>query len=257
MTSAALEVQNLTFGYRRSQAVLHGITFAVPPGSITAVLGPNGAGKSSLLYVILGLLHPWAGEIRFFGKPAAAYSRRALSRTVGLVPQREHVPFAFRVEEYVLLGRSPHLGLLAQPDQADLAAVNAALARLGIAHLREREVASLSGGEHQLVLIARALVQEATIVLMDEPSAHLDLGNKHHILTLMQRLAAEGHTLILSTHDPHIAALVADRVLMLRHGEVLFFGTPQEALTAERLTALYGTPLRVVHVDNRPYVLPQ
>jgi iron complex transport system ATP-binding protein len=257
MSSPALEVRDLTFGYRRGLAVLHGVSFAAPEGSIMAVLGPNGAGKSSLLHAILGLLRPWAGEIRFFGKPLAAHSRRVLSRTVGLVPQREHVPFAFRVEEYLLLGRSPYLGLLAQPQEADFAAVDAALSRLGIAHLRGREVASLSGGEHQLVLMARALVQGAAIMLMDEPSAHLDLGNKHHILALMQRLAQEGHTIVLSTHDPHIAAHVADRVLMLRRGEALFFGAPQEALTADRLSALYGTPLRVVQVEGRLFVLPQ
>ena len=257
MNALALEVRNLSFGYRAEEAVLHGIHVRVPVGSITAILGPNGAGKSSLLHVLLGLHRPWEGEIRYFGKPLGAYDRRSLSRTVGLVPQREHVPFAFRVEEYLLLGRSPHLGLLAQPTAADLRAVDAALARLGIAHLRRREVASLSGGEHQLVLVARALVQGAAVMLLDEPTAHLDLGNKHHTLALLRGLAAEGRTIVLTTHDPHLAASVADQVLLLRRGRVLFGGPPQQALTDERLSDLYGVPVRVVQVENRPCVLPR
>ncbi len=257
MNTLALEVRRLSFGYRGGQTVLHDVNLTAAVGSITAVLGPNGAGKSSLLHVLLGLHRPWGGEIRFFGRPLSAYDRRSLSRTVGLVPQREHVPFAFRVEEYLLLGRSPHLGLLAQPTAADLEAVDAALSRLGIAHLRRREVASLSGGEHQLVLVARALVQGAAVMLLDEPTAHLDLGNKHHTLALLRGLAAEGRTIVLTTHDPHIAAYLADQVLLLRRGRLLFGGPPQEALTDERLSDLYGVPLRVVQVENRPCVLPR
>ena len=257
MNHLALEVHNLVFGYREGEPVLRSVSLTAAAGSVTAILGPNGAGKSSLLHALLGLHHPWEGEIRLFGKPLAAYGPRALSRTVGLVPQREHVPFAFRVEEYLLLGRSPHLGLLAQPAKADLLAVNAALSRVGIAHLRNREVASLSGGEHQLVLVARALVQGAAIMLLDEPTAHLDLGNKHHTLALLRGLAEEGRTIVLTTHDPHIAAHLADHVLLLRQGEVLFNGPADEALTAERLSDLYGVPLRVVQVENHPCVLPQ
>ncbi len=257
MNTLALEVRHLFFGYQGGRPVLHDVNLAAEAGSIMAVLGPNGAGKSSLLHVLLGLHRPWKGEIRFFGKPLSAYDRRSLSRTVGLVPQREHVPFAFRVEEYLLLGRSPHLGLLAQPTASDLEVVEAALSRLGIAHLRGREVASLSGGEHQLVLVARALVQGAAVMLLDEPTAHLDLGNKHRTLALLRSLAAEGRAIVLTTHDPHLAAYLADQVLLLRAGRVLFGGPPQEALTGERLSELYGVPVRVAQVGSRPCVLPQ
>ncbi len=257
MNTLALEVRHLSFGYQGGRPVLHDVNLAAEAGSIMAVLGPNGAGKSSLLHVLLGLHRPWKGEIRFFGKPLSAYDRRSLSRTVGLVPQREHVPFAFRVEEYLLLGRSPHLGLLAQPTASDLEVVEAALSRLGIAHLRGREVASLSGGEHQLVLVARALVQGAAVMLLDEPTAHLDLGNKHRTLALLRSLAAEGRAIVLTTHDPHLAAYLADQVLLLRAGRVLFGGPPQEALTGERLSELYGVPVRVAQVGSRPCVLPQ
>ena len=251
------QIQGVTFGYRRSRPpVLAGVTCHVPTGQITALLGPNGAGKTTLLHLLLGLHHPWRGEILLRGKPLAAYGRAALSRQVGLVPQREHVPFAFRVREYLLLGRSPYLGWLAQPTAQDEARVDAALQQVGIAHLAGREVASLSGGEHQLVLVARSLVQDAAVILFDEPTAHLDVGNKQRILGLMKVLADEGRTVVFSTHDPQAAAEIADHILLLQAGRLRFAGAPAEALTAERLSALYDTPLDVAIVDGKTVVLP-
>ncbi len=258
MTSQpAFRVQNLTFGYRGAhQPVLAGLSFEIPQGAVTAILGPNGAGKSTLLHLLLGWHRPQSGQILLHGKPLSAYRRAGLSRAVGLVPQREHVPFAFRVREYLLLGRSPHLGMLAMPNEQDLALVEAALQRLGIVHLADREVASLSGGEHQLVLIARALVQGAPVVLFDEPTAHLDLGNKYRILELLQALVTEGRTVVFTTHDPQAAAPIAEHILLLRQGRLLFAGAPAEALTADRLSALYATSLQVVHLAEHTVVLP-
>ncbi len=256
-TLPAFRVRNLTFGYRtEAQPVLGGLTFAIPSQAVTAILGPNGAGKSTLLHLLLGWHRPQQGEILLHGKPLSAYARAKLSREVGLVPQREHVPFAFHVREYLLLGRSPHIGMLSTPNQQDLALVEAALERLGIAHLANREVASLSGGEHQLVLIARALIQGAPIVLLDEPTAHLDLGNKYRILDLLQSLADEGRTVVFSTHDPQAAASIANHILLLRSGQLLFTGDPTQALTAERLSALYATPLQVAQWSEHTIVLP-
>ncbi len=250
-----MTVENVTFGYHSGRApTLQGVTCHAPAGGITALLGPNGAGKSTLLHLLLGLFRPWAGEIFVAGKPLGAYGR-ALSRMVGLVPQREHVPFAFRVREYLLLGRSPYLGLLRQPGAEEEAHVDAALAQVGIGHLAERAVASLSGGEHQLVLVARALVQGTPVVLLDEPTAHLDVGNKYRVLDLLKMLAAAGRTLIFSTHDPQAAADVADHVWLLRAGHLLFDGPPEAALTAERLSALYDTRLQVTTVGRRTVVL--
>ena len=248
--SVSLRAERVTFGYRPGRAVVRGVSCQAAAGTVTALLGPNGAGKSTLLHILLGLHRPWSGEVFVAGEPLTAYDRSALSRLVGLVPQREHVPFAFRVREYLLLGRSPYLGLLRQPGPAEGAHVDAALARVGIEHLAERTVASLSGGEHQLVLVARALVQGTPVLLLDEPTAHLDLGNKYRVLDLMRTLAAEGHTLIFSTHDPQAAADVADHVWLLQEGALLFAGQPADALTAPRLSALYGVPLRVITTDE-------
>jgi len=250
-----LQVAQVTFGYRPGQPVVRQVTSRSPAGAVTALLGPNGAGKSTLLHLLLGLYSPWEGRILLAGKPLAAYGRAGLSRAIGLVPQREHVPFAFRVREYLLLGRSPYLGLLRQPGPEEEAHVDAALERLEISHLAHREVASLSGGEHQLVLMARALVQGAPVVLLDEPTAHLDVGNKYRILDLLQTLAAEGRTVIFSTHDPQAAADVAAHVWLLQQGRLHFAGTPAEALTAERLSALYKTPLHVITANGRTVIV--
>ncbi len=251
------QVQGITFGYQRNKPpVLAGVTCHIPGRQVTALLGPNGAGKTTLLHLLLGLHRPWRGEILLRGKPLAAYGRAALSRHVGLVPQREHVPFAFRVREYLLLGRSPYLGWLAQPTAQDEARVDAALERASIAHLAGREVASLSGGEHQLVLVARALVQDAAVILFDEPTAHLDVGNKQRILRLMKALADEDRTVVFSTHDPQAAAEIADHILLLQAGHLHFAGAPSEALTAERLSALYATPLEVATLAGKTVVLP-
>lgn len=254
MNTPAYRVRGLTFGYRPSKAVLKDVNFDLPAQAVTAVLGPNATGKSTLLHLLLGLWSAWEGSIHLLGKPLSAYAQAARSRLVALVPQREHVPFAFRVREYVLLGRSPYLGLLAQPTENDQAQVERVLHRLGIASLADRQVASLSGGEHQMVLVARALVQNAPVLLLDEPTAHLDLGNKRRILHLLRDLPAAGHTVVFTTHDPQAAAHVADHILMLRGGRLLFAGPPAEALTPARLSALYDVSLQVTRFQGQTVI---
>ena len=256
-TAPAYTVRGLSFRYRtEGPPVLDGLTFHLPAGGATAILGPNGAGKSTLLHLLLGLLTPQAGEIRLGDRLLAAYSPEQRSRLVSLVPQREHIPFAFRVQEYLLLGRTPYLSLLAQPTADDQARVAAVLDALGLTPLARRQVNTLSGGERQLVLIARALVQHTPILLLDEPLAHLDPGNRQRVLGLLGRLAAQGRTVIFTTHAPQAAAQIAERVLLLAGGRLLFAGARDEALTSARLSRLYGTPLRVMQIEGQWVVLP-
>ena len=257
LQGAAYTVEQLTFRYRaEGPPVLHGLTFRLPARRATAILGPNGAGKSTLLHLLLGLLKPQAGHIRLGERPLEAYAPGQRSRWVSLVPQREHIPFPFRVREYLLLGRTPYLSLLAQPQPADRERVAAVLDALGLAPLAERQVNALSGGERQLVLIARALVQDTPILLLDEPLAHLDPGNRQRVLGLLARLTAEGHTVVFTTHDPQAAAQGAHEVVLLRRGELLFAGRREAALTSERLSRLYDTPLRVRRVEGHWVMLP-
>jgi iron complex transport system ATP-binding protein len=251
---ALLAISDLHFSHP-GHDVLQGVKIEILPGTITALLGPNGAGKTTLLHVVLGLLQPQAGQIWIAGRPLAEYSRAEMGRLVGLVPQTEHIPFAFTVHDYVLLGRAPYLHPLEVPRASDRVAAQAALTTVGAEHLADRPINALSGGEQQLAMLARVLVQRPQLLLLDEPTSHLDLGNRAHTLELLRALQNEGMTVVFSTHDPQAAASAADEVVLLRAGVVLATGPVSEVLTAERLTATYGVPVQVVELQGRKIIV--
>jgi iron complex transport system ATP-binding protein len=256
MSGAALSLRGVRFAYASDgPEVLRDLSLDVPAGSITALLGPNGSGKTTLLWLMLGLLEPGAGTIHVAGRPREHYSRRDLSRQVGLVPQDEPVAFDLSVLEFVLLGRAPYLGLLELPSEADRGLARDALATIGLAALAHRAVPSLSGGERQLATIARALVQQSQILLSDEPTAHLDLANTRRVLAVMRELGREGRTLVFTTHDPNLAAAIADHVVLLRDGRILAAAPTAAAMTAESLSATYGVAVEIVEVRGRPLVI--
>lgn len=251
-----VSASGLSFHYGGSrQMVLRDLALQIPAGEITAVLGPNGSGKTTLLRLLLGLLRPQQGQVLIAGCPQESYSRRHLSRLIGLVPQEEHIPFDFTILEYVLMGRAPYLGPLEMPGEEDCRAARAALDTAGLAHLQDRFLPTLSGGERQLATVARALAQKPRILLLDEPAAHLDLGNKSRLLDIMRALAAEGVTQVLTTHDPNLAASVAGFAVLMRHGQILDAGPPEVVLTSEKLSATYGVPVQVFQVDGRRVIL--
>jgi len=223
---------------------------------VFALLGPNGSGKSTLLHLLLGLLPAGGGEVRIMGQRYDTYTRRQLSQLMGLVPQDEHVTFELSVLEYALLGRAPHLGLLELPQPRDRQRAREALRMAGIEALAQRAVTSLSGGEKQLATVARALTQEPRILLLDEPTSHLDLANARCILDVLRALREAGKTIVLTTHDPNAAASVADDVILLRQGRVLAAGPTAQVLTTEHLSATYGVAVEVITVRDRPLVLP-
>jgi iron complex transport system ATP-binding protein len=251
-----ISLVKLRFGYDGDQrTVLNDLSLEIPAGAITAILGPNGAGKTTLLHVILGLLPPRAGQVLLDGMPQAGLSRRAMSRLIGLVPQAEYIPFDFSVLEYVLLGRSPYLGMLAMPGEDDYRIAAEVLHSLGLAGLQQRAVTEISGGERQMVMLARSLAQQPRILLLDEPTSHLDLSNKSRLLRVLQQLAGRGVTVVFTTHDPEAAISIAQYLIMMRAGRTLASGPLADVLTAETLIATYGTPLRLVRVEDRPVVL--
>jgi iron complex transport system ATP-binding protein len=251
-----VSLSGLWFSYAGSQqAILQDLSLEIPSGTITAILGPNGSGKTTLLRLILGSLSPRQGMILLAERPQRDYSRREMSRLVGLVPQAEHIPFEFSVLEYVLLGRAPCLKPLAMPGQADRQIALNALQAMGSMHLRDRPVTALSGGEQQLVIIARALAQKPRLLLLDEPTSHLDLGNQGRILQILRTLCDEGVNLVLTTHDPNIAAQVASFVVLMRQGQVLNAGPTESVLTSEGLSATYGVPVQVFQVGPRRAIL--
>ena len=253
MTGIALEGVTVTLGGR---AVVRDVTAVVGEGEWVALIGPNGAGKTSLLHAVSGLL-PYEGTVSLGGVDAAGLGRRARSRLLALVPQEPEIPPWLTVGEYVLLGRTPYLGPLAREGTADHDAAERALALLDLGPLAERPLGTLSGGERQRVVVARALAQEAPIVLLDEPTAALDIGHQQHALELLDALrASEGLTLVAAMHDLTLAAQYADRVLLLHGGRVVADGPPADVLTEDALARHYGATVRVLTVDDRVAVLP-
>jgi iron complex transport system ATP-binding protein len=253
--SPILSVNNVSFFYGPGLPnVLNAISLDIAGGTITALLGPNGSGKTTLMNLILGWLSPVSGSIEVSGKPLDAHSRRELSSRIGLVPQDEHVTFELSAVEYVLLGRAPYLDFLETPGEEDRRLAGQALEDFGLAALRDRSVSALSGGERQLVILARALVQDPWILLLDEPMSHLDIGNTRRILQVMAGLKKNGKTIVFTTHDPNIAA-AADDVVLLRAGRLLAFGPTASTLNAENLSATYGVRVDVVILDGRPVIL--
>ncbi|WP_096704817.1 ABC transporter ATP-binding protein [Magnetospirillum sp. 15-1] len=223
--------------------VLDGIDLHVEAGRITCLLGPNGAGKSTLLDCILGLHAGWLGTAHVDGHDVRRLSRRRMARLVAYVPQSVQTAFAFDVGQMVLMGRAPYLGLTASPRPEDHHAVAAALAATGISHLHRRPFTELSGGERQLVLVARALAQDAPVVILDEPAAALDLGNQGRVLRLIRELSTGGRTVLMTTHVPdHAFALGGDAVLM-KQGRIVAAGPAARVCSRDAMSGLYGASL--------------
>jgi iron complex transport system ATP-binding protein len=256
MTAPLLSFQNVAFGYRRDRPpFLQDVTFNLHPGRITAILGPNGAGKTTLLYLTLGWLAAWTGDIHLDGRALRQHSRQERGRWLALVPQNEHTPFDYTVLEYVLMGRAPHMPPLGMPARADYDTALQALEQVGMAALADHLVPQLSGGEHQLMLLARAVAQRPRLLLLDEPTAHLDLHNKSRLIQLMRGLRAAGVTLLMTNHEPEVVLAVADDVLLMEPGRPPIFGPLEQVLTAEALSRVYNLPIRLVNVDGHRQVL--
>lgn len=250
-----LELRGVHFGYDPRQApVLHGLDLHVSSGSATAILGPNGAGKSTLFHLILGMLSPQKGQILFQGRPRSEWSRSRLSRFMALVPQSEYIPFEFSLLDYVLLGRAPHLSAMQTPGAEDVRQALDALEMVGLGAYWRRSAPALSGGERQLAMLARALAQKPKVLLLDEPTSHLDPSNRGRVLEILRRLAAERVTLIFTTHDPNLAMSLASQVALMRKGELLAAGSAATTLTAASLTDLYGANVEVYEAGDRKVI---
>lgn len=245
----------LSIGYR-DRLVGSAITIDVKEGEALALLGPNGGGKTTLLKTLLGLLPPRAGNVTLNGKPLAAFSVRERARVIAYVPQVHTGTFAFSVETVVLMGRTAHGSLFARPSAHDVSVASAMLARLGIPHLAQRPYTEISGGERQLVLLARALAQEPRFVVLDEPTAALDFGNQGKVLNEIEELAKSGLGVLFTTHDPNHALRAAHRVCLLRDGRIVAEGKTSAVLTRENLETLYGAPVLPVADQSKIAFLP-
>jgi iron complex transport system ATP-binding protein len=240
------------------RAVLEDVDLVLAPGEVVGIVGRNGVGKTTLLRVAAGTLAPDAGSVLLDGRALASIPRRERARQLALVPQDTQVPFPFSVAELVLMGRTPHLGWLGFETAHDLAVARAALARMDIASLADRSVPTLSGGERQLAVVARALAQEPRVLLLDEPTAFLDLRHRLEVLTVVRELAQQGTSALVVSHDLGVAARFCDRLVLLGGGRIVADGPPRAVLSPDALRAAFGIEAEILTgADGLPVVVPR
>jgi iron complex transport system ATP-binding protein len=250
-----LSFENVFFGYeKKSPPVINGLNLQINEGKIASILGPNGAGKTTLLFLALGWLRYWKGNISLLGKPLQNYSRKSLGKFIALIPQSEHIPFEYTVLEYVLLGRAPYLPPLGMPSDADQDIAFEALERVGISHLYSSSILGISGGERQLVLAARALTQKPRLLLLDEPTSHLDLSNKYRLIKILRKLREEGTTILMTTHEPEIALAISDDTILMNKGQVVSTGSTADVVNDINLTQIYSVPVKIIEVEGKRQV---
>jgi len=250
-----IELRDLSIRFDGTEAV-RDFSLDVAAEEWVMLIGPNGAGKTSVLRALCGLLS-FAGDARLDGRDVRGLGRRELARMIAFVPQNPETPPELTVGEYVLLGRTPHLGYLATEGRRDRQAATRALERLDLLPFAERGLGSLSGGELQRAVLARALAQEAPVLLLDEPTTSLDLGRQQQVLELVDSLRGDGLTVVSTMHDLTLAGQYADRLVLLDRGMIVAEGEPDEVLSAANLAAYYGASVRIVSDGDGTFVLPQ
>ncbi len=252
----SLSTHSVSYSYRQRHGAapefsLRDVSLEVPRGSLTGLLGPNGCGKTTLLKLLSGLITPDAGTVTLDGQSLPSLARKVLARRIAVVPQETHPAFDFSVLEMVLMGRHPHLGMFQLEGPDDFSVARDALAATGTTHLADRRYATLSGGEKQRVVIASALAQSAGILLLDEPTASLDLGYQLEVASLLARLNRDrGVTMVLATHDLNLAAALCDSLVLCRDGRVLAKGATADVLTPAMVQQLYGVEAEVRFHDR-------
>ncbi len=254
-----LRIENLTFRHAHHEAdILHSVTFDAGPGKITTILGPNGSGKTTLFRCIAGLWKMKEGAVLFEGRTLRGLSPAERARLLAIVPQEHEPPFPYSVFDIVLMGRATHVGIFSVPSRRDYAAAYDAIGIAGISHLAERPYTRISGGERQLVLIARALAQDSPILILDEPTSHLDFRNQIVILEKVRSIVAErGLTALMTLHDPNLALLFSDHAILIKNGSVIADGNPQEVISAQNLLEMYGISVDVLRNNGMGFICPK
>lgn len=240
----SIEIKNLSFSYGRHE-VLHDMSLSIPDATLVNVLGPNGVGKSTLFRCILGLNGRYEGSIFVNGKDMRTLSVKERAREISYIPQSHAPVYDYEVIDVVLMSTGTDLGMLRSPGRRHIERAYAALERIGIEYLAHRTYTQISGGEQQLVLIARALAQDARTIIMDEPTSALDYGNTVRVLSCVRQLAREGLSIVQSTHQPDQAFLYSDKTLVINDGRVFAYGDPKDVITKELVSAIYGVNVEV------------
>lgn len=243
-----LEVQNAQFSYDGKTNVFSGVSLTLNPGEWLCLLGPNGSGKTTLLRCLCRLLHLKVGKILLNGRDLNSQPIEEIGKKIGFIPQTHQPSFPYTVTDVVLLGRTPHLKIFESPTNRDYEIAYRSMESVGILSLKDRPYTQLSGGQLQLVTIARALTQEPEILLLDEPTSHLDLPNQFFILHLLKRLSEKGITIIMTSHYPDQALLASGKAGLLHNGNLIAFGRADDVLTEQNLCLTYGIEIKIVHI---------
>lgn len=253
---SAIELRSVGFGYTADR-LFADFSLAVAEREFFGVIGPNGSGKTTLLRLLARLLVPQAGQIEVCGIPLAGYAHRELARLIGFMPQENHFAFDFTVEEVVMMGRNPFLGRFQRPGRQDRDKVRAALQFTDTWSLREKGINEVSGGERQRVVLARTLTQEPRILLLDEPTSHLDIRHQLSILEILRKLNRQGITIVVNLHDLNLASLACSRLLLLDHGKPVACAAPESVLRADLIRQVYGVePIVERHpATGRPQIM--
>jgi len=245
------KVEAISYTYPTGKKpVLNQASLTMEEGQILSILGPNGAGKTTLLNCMAGLIQPDRGTIRICGRDIAGLSAREIATLVGYAPQTHTPAFDYRVLDFVLLGRAPKVGMMGKPTKEDEELCMEMLERLQIGHLAQRSYLDISGGERQQVIIARTIAQEPKVILFDEPTAHLDYGNQHRVLRLIKKMADEGYSTVITTHNPDHALLLGDQAAIVDRSGHITAGPCETIITEETLRQVYDTDLRLLHIEE-------
>ena len=244
-----LELKNIVFGYSTERTVLNNISVSFAPDTITSVLGPNGSGKTTMLKILLGLIQPLAGQVLIDGTDLQTIPLKERAKLMAYVPQKHNAVFDYKVIDVVAMGSVAYSNIFSSTGKKDLEIAMECLERMGIPHLSEKPYTKISGGEQQMVIIARALAQQAKIIILDEPVTGLDYGNQIKLLKILKELASEGKTCIKTTHYPEHALWTSGRAVFMRNGHILSEGLTSNVVTTENLKAIYDTEIAVI---NRP-----
>ena len=255
-----LQVERAVYHYEKSgNSGFNNISFSIADGEVMSILGPNGCGKTTLLKCLNALFKIQQGRIILNDRELTLLHRTEIARSIGYVPQVHQPAFAFTVLDAVLVGRAAHLGLLESPGPKDIAIAEQALVSMGIEHLRHKSYTQISGGERQLVMFARVLAQQPSLLLLDEPTSHLDFGNQIRVLELVRKLAATGLPIIMTSHFPDHAFLVSNKVALMQKGEFIDIGSPDSVINDSNLEKVYNIKVRVMTLDagiNRKICVP-
>ena len=256
LKNCLMQVSHAGFSYDGKENIFENINFSVQKGDVFCILGPNGTGKTTLIKCINGLMKLSSGEILFNNKNIYSMNKTEIAKNIGYIPQIHNSTFPFSVMDVVLMGRSPHLEMFASPGENDIKIAEESLKTLNITHMRDVPYTEISGGEQQLVFLARILTQKPSILLLDEPTSHLDFGNQMRTLNIIEKLAKSGLSIVMSSHFPDQAFISANKVALMKGKNFIDIGAPEEVINEENMEKIYDIQVKIVDIEHRKACIP-